>query len=52
MIGELFCAFYHYDCKELSKNILKLWKAPDESIVQFWDNFYNLTFQIPEDEID
>lgn len=52
MIKELGGAFYHYDCKALNKKNLELRKEPDESIMQFWDFFCNLAFQIPEDEVD
>ena len=38
--------------KNSIKKNLKLRKAPDESLVQFWDHFNNLAFQILEDEID
>jgi len=31
---------------------MKLWKAPDESLGQFWVHFLNLDFQISEDEFD
>lgn len=52
MIGDLIHAFYHYDYKELNKYFFKLREAPHESIAQFWDDFFNLTFQVPWDEID
>lgn len=45
-------AFHHFDHKALNKKILELWKAPDESFLQFWECFHNLTFQFLEDEID
>lgn len=37
LFGELTSAFYHYDHQELKKKILKLQKAPDESLMKFWD---------------
>lgn len=35
LIGDLSCAFYHYDCKALNKKILQLQKKHDESLLQF-----------------
>lgn len=52
MIRELAHAFYCYNQKSLTKKFLELWKAPDESHMQFWTRFCNLLFQIPGDEID
>jgi len=52
MIEELICAFYCYDRKALNKKFVELWKETDESIAQFWDQFCNIAFQIPKDEID
>lgn len=34
-LGEFSHSFYHYDRKTLNKIILQLWKAPDESLLQF-----------------
>ena len=45
------CASHHFDLKALNKKILELWKALDVSLLQFWEQFCNLTFQFPEDEI-
>jgi len=45
-------AFHKFDHQALNKKILELWKAPDESVAQFWYHFRILTFQFPEEEID
>lgn len=45
-------ALYQYDHQAFKKKILELRKAPDDSIVHFWDRFHNIAFQILEDEID
>ena len=52
LIRELAHAFYQYDHKALNKKILELRKAPDESLLQFWECIHNLEFQFLEDEID
>lgn len=51
LVRELTNGFYQYDHQALKKKILKLRKALYESLVQFWDLFHNLAFQILEDEI-
>lgn len=52
MFRELFCAFFFYDRKALNHKILKLWKAPNESIVQFYDLFCHYYFEFPKYEVD
>lgn len=52
LVGELTRAFYQYDHKALNKKIMELQIAPDESVMQFWERFRNLLYQIPEYEID
>jgi len=52
LIAEIDHAFNHFDRKSLNKEILKLRKAPNESIEQFYMCFHNLAYRFPEDEID
>jgi len=52
LIAEIDCAFNHFDYKALNKEILKLRKAPDEFVEQFYMCFRNLAHRFPEDEID
>lgn len=49
---ELVDAFHHFDHQALNIEILKLQKAPDESVEKFHIRFLNLAFCFPEDEID
>lgn len=44
--------FNHFNHKALAKEIMELWKAPDESIEYFHTHFCNLSCQFLEDEID
>lgn len=52
LIAEIESAFNHFDHKEMNKEILKSWKAPNESIEQFHIHFCNIASRFPEDEID
>ena len=52
MIRELGCVFIFYEYKSLNRKILKLRKAPEESIEHFYDRFHHYYFEFPEDEVD
>ena len=52
LIKEISDSFYHFDDQALNKEILKLRKAPDESIELFHTLFCNISYQFPKDEID
>ena len=52
LVVEIDCAFNHFNCKALNKEILKLQKASNESVEQFNTRFCNLAYQFTEDEID
>ena len=51
LVIEIDSAFNHFDCEALNKEILKLWKAPNESVEQFHKRFCNLAYWFPEDGI-
>lgn len=52
LVIELNCAFNHFDYKALNKEILKLRKAPDESVEQAHTCFCSFACRFLEDEID
>lgn len=52
LITEIGHAFNHFDHKSLNEEIMKLQKALDESLEQFYMHFHNLAYQFLEDKID
>jgi len=52
LVAEIDRDFNHFDHKALNKEIMKLQKAPDESVEQCHTCFCNLAYRFPEDEID
>lgn len=51
MIRELWCAFVFYERKELHQKNLKLWKALDKSIENFYDLFLHYYYEFLGDEV-
>ena len=52
LVREIDHAFNHFDHEALDQEIMKLRKAPDEFVDQFYTRFCNLAYQFLEDEID
>ncbi len=52
LVAEIDHAFNHFDHQALNKEIMKLRKALDESIEQFYMHFCNLAYRFLEDDID
>ena len=52
LFAKIESAFNHFDCKALNEEIMKLWKAPDESVEKVYMRFCNFAYRFPKDEID